>query len=126
MSVKLLSVLTLAVTLACAASGPPGRTGRDSTTIAADEIEASHESNAYDAVAKLRPGFLRSRGRTTINSGASEYPSVFVDGQFYGDLSSLRTIIAPQVKQIHYYNGPDAVTRFGMQYGSGAIEVTTR
>ena len=87
---------------------------------------ASHEANAFEVVSKLRPQFLRSRGRTTITTGASEFPSVFVDGQYYGDLNSLRTIIAPQIKVIHYYNGPDAVTKFGMLYGSGAIEVTTR
>jgi hypothetical protein len=121
---KMFSMLALAAMLACASA--PTRTVRDSTSITAEEIEASHEANAYEAVSKLRPAFLRSRGRTTLNTGASEYPSVFVDGQFYGDLNSLRTIISPQVKLIHYYNGPDAVTKFGMLYGSGAIEVTTR
>jgi hypothetical protein len=116
-------IFTVAAAVACAST--PTKV-RDSTIITAEEVEASHEANAYEVVSKLRPAFLRSRGRTTITTGASEFPSVFVDGQFYGDLNSLRTIIAPQVRLIRYYNGPDAVTRFGMLYGSGAIEVTTR
>lgn len=121
---RFLVILTAAAALACASA--PTKAVRDSMTITAEEIEASHEANAYEVVSKLRPAFLRSRGRTTLNTGASEFPTVFVDGQFYGDLNSLRTVIAPQIRLIHYYNGPDAVTKFGMLYGSGAIEVTTR
>ena len=121
---RLFLIFAAAMAFACASA--PTRGVRDSTTITAEEIVASHEANAFEVVSKLRPQFLRSRGRTTITTGASEFPSVFVDGQYYGDLNSLRTIIAPQIKVIHYYNGPDAVTKFGMLYGSGAIEVTTR
>jgi hypothetical protein len=94
--------------------------------ITEQDVEASRESNAYDVVQHLRPNFLRSRGRTTLNTNTSDFPSVFVDGQLYGDLSALRNIIAPIIKEIRYYNGPNAVTRFGMQYGSGVIAVTTR
>ena len=127
MKVKAFLILVAATTLACASGGAGGSgVRRDSMTITADEIAASHETNAYDAVSRLRPLFLKSRGRTTLNSGASDYATVFVDGQAYGDLNSLKGIISQQIKQIHYYNGPDAVTKFGMQYGSGVIAVDTR
>ena len=126
MQARLFSVLSIAAGLACASPAPRGGVQRDSTVITADEVGATHESNAYDVIQLLRPNFLRSRGRTSINTAASEYPSVFVDGQFYGDLGTLRSIIAPMIKEIRFYNGPDAVTRFGMLYGSGVIAVSTR
>jgi hypothetical protein len=123
---KSFSVLVFAAALACASAGASSGVRRDSMVISADEIAASHETNAYDAVSRLRPLFLKSRGRTTINSGSTEYATVFVDGQAFGDLNTLKTVPSQQIKQIRYYNGPDAVTKFGMQYGSGVIAVETR
>ena len=126
MHFKSFSILMAVATLACASGGAGNNVRRDSSLITADEITDSHESNAYDAINRLRPLFLKSRGRTTLNTGASGYATVFVDGQVYGNLNTLKGIPAPQIKQIHYYNGPDAVTRYGMQYGSGVIAVDTR
>jgi ABC-type glycerol-3-phosphate transport system substrate-binding protein len=125
---KSFSILIVAATFACASGGAGAGTTvrRDSTIITADEITASHETNAYDAINQLRPLFLKSRGRTTLNGGTSPYAAVFVDGQNYGDLNSLRGIPSQQIKQIRYYNGPEAVTKFGMQYGAGVIAIETR
>src|SRR5205809_461882 len=94
-STTFLCVLTLAPIMACA----PAATGstralRDSRLITEQEITAANESNAYDVVAKLRPNFLKTRGRATINASASEYASVFLDGQLYGDLSALHNVAA--------------------------------
>jgi hypothetical protein len=120
-------VLTLAAALACASSGSAGTTaGRDPTLITEQEIAASTESNVYDVVSRLRPMFLKTRGRSTINSSGSEYASVFLDGQYYGELSSLRNIVANQIHEIRYLSGPDAVSRYGMQYGSGAVDVRSK
>ena len=126
-STKRLSMLTFAGVMACA----PAATGsahalRDSRLITEQEIITANESTAYDVVAKLRPNFLKTRGRSTINASTSEYAAVFVDGQPYGDLSTLRNIAAPQVREIRYISGTDAVTRYGTQYGAGVIDVRTR
>ena len=51
--------------------------------------------------------------------------TVFLDGQRYGDLNSLRTIVASSVYDAHHLSATDAVTRYGMQYGGGVIEITT-
>jgi hypothetical protein len=123
---KSFSILVVAAAFACASGGAGSGVRRDSMVITADEISASHETNAYDAINQLRPLFLKSRGLTTVNGGTSPYATVFVDGQNYGDLATLRGIPSPQIKQIRYYNGPEAVTKFGMQYGSGVIAVETR
>lgn len=120
-------VLTLAAALACASSGTAG-TGvhRDPNLITEQEIAASAESNVFDVVSRLRPMFLKTRGRSTINSGGSEYASVFLDGQYFGELGSMRNIVASQIHEIRYLSGPDAVSRYGMRYGSGAVDVRSK
>jgi len=123
---KSFTILMVAAGVACASAGTGSGSSRDSSILTADEVAATHESNAYDAINQVRPLWLKTRGQTSINTGSSPYATVFVDGQYFGDLGSLRQLITAQIKQIRYFNGPNAVTRFGMQYGSGAIEVTTR
>jgi hypothetical protein len=120
-------VLTLAAALGCASSGTAGTTvRREPNLITEQEIAASNESNVFDVVNRLRPMFLKTRGRSTINAGGSEYASVFLDGQYYGELGSLRNIVASQIHEIRYLNGPDAVSRYGMRYGSGAVDVRSK
>ena len=120
-------VLTLAAALACASSGTGGtRVHREPNLITEQEIAASTESNGFDVVSKLRPMFLKTRGRSTINSGGTEYASVFLDGQYYGELASLRNIVANQIHEIRYLSGPDAVSQYGMRYGSGAVDVRSK
>jgi hypothetical protein len=120
-------VLTLATALACASSGTAGTAvRRDPNLITEQEIAASNESNVFDVVNRLRPMFLKTRGRSTINAGGSEYASVFLDGQYFGELGSLRNIVASQIHEIRYLNGPDAVSRYGMRYGSGAVDVRSK
>jgi hypothetical protein len=127
MSVKLLSVLVLAAAIGCStATAGSGARGRESNVITEQEIATSHLQTAHDVIARLRPIYLRSRGRTTVNAGAIDYASVFMDGQYFGDISALRTIQAASIREIRYLNGPDAATRFGMQFGAGAIAITTR
>jgi hypothetical protein len=125
MSIRSIYMVSLAFTLACASTGGTGGGAPppDRNLLTEDQIDAISVTSAYEAVERLRPMFLKTRGRSTINAGGSEYASVFVDGQFYGDLSSLRNIVASQVREIRYLSGPDAVTKYGMRYGSGAIDV---
>lgn len=124
---RLSHAVAIAALTACASAGsknPP--TQHNSNVITQEEIAASMESNAYDAVARLRPLFLKTRGRTSITAQGDMHATVFVDGQRYGDVSTLRNIVANQIHEIRYLSGPEAVTRYGMEYGSGAIEVITR
>ena len=125
MSIRSVYMVALAFTLACASTGGAGGSAPppDRNLLTDDEIATISVASAYEAVERLRPLFLKTRGRSTINAGGSEYASVFVNGQFYGDLPSLRNIVANEVREIRYFNGPDAVTKYGMRYGSGAIDV---
>jgi hypothetical protein len=125
MLVRPFYLFALASAMACA-SAPTSGAGRDSNVITQQEIANSHESNAYDVISRTRPMFLKSHGRSSANSSASDYATVYMDGQPYGDLAALRNIPTQQIQEIRYYGGMSATTKFGMQTGSGVIEIKTK
>ena len=109
---------------ACASSG--ARPSRSSDVITAEEIERASVSNAYDAVARLRPAFLRGRGQSSIQNPGSDLPIVYVNGLRTGTIDNLRNIPAQDVQQIRFISATDATTRYGTGHTGGIIEVTTR
>jgi hypothetical protein len=118
-------LLCIACTLvACASAG--GRPTRSSDLITAEEIEAASVSNAYDAVARLRPAFLRGRGQSSIQTPGSDLPIVYVNGLRSGTIDHLRNIPAQDVQTIRFISATDATTRYGTGHTGGIIEVTTR
>jgi hypothetical protein len=135
MSIKHVYLLTVVAAFACAstASKEPPRAGQSSsgTLLTSMDLAESHAdvNSAYDAVARLRPNWLAPHGVTSVQGGGSstEYAVVFVDGQLYGDINTLRNIPAYNVRAMRYYDVTQAGARFGIRGGSsGAIEVTTR
>ena len=126
MSIKYLYFLAVAAVVGCASTRTPGATSGNPTVLSAAEIQEQHADNntAYDAVARLRPNWLASHGPVSSNTGVSSYASVFIDGQFVGDVKALRNIPAYHVGSIHYYDVTQAGARFGIRAGGGgAIEV---
>jgi len=134
MSVRILHVMVGAAVLACASSGPPpirNPLPKQANLITAEEIAEAHAdaNTAFDAVARLRPNWLAPHGATSTmaNGAGTEYAQIFVDGQRYGDLNSLKNIAAYHVGEIRYYNITEAGARFGIRGGSGGvIEVTSK
>jgi hypothetical protein len=130
MSVKHLYLVAVVAVLGCASSAA-NKTGTipRSNFLTAEEIASHHAdiNTAYDAIARLRPNWLAPHGITSgVDNGAgTEYALVFVDGQRYGDINTLRGIPAYHVGNLRYYNVTEAGARFGIHGGSsGAIEVT--
>jgi hypothetical protein len=114
--------LVAAVLLACA---PPSaaRSGRDPNLLTREEILGTYAMNVYEAVAKLRPNFLVTRGQNTILGSDTGYPKVYLDHILFGDLQSLKSIDPMAVREVRYYNAAAASNRFGLGNASGAIEV---
>jgi hypothetical protein len=117
-------VILFAGLLACA---PPSsiKPSRSADVITREEIAASHAYTAYDVINLLRPNFLQSHGQTTITGSDTGLPKVYLNHQLYGDLESLRTFQVSGIREIHYYNGSEASSRFGLGNVSGAIEIIT-
>lgn len=91
------------------------------------ELDAAGSVSVYDAVLRLRPGFLRGRGPTSVvNRAARTLPVVFLNDVEYGELESLHRLPASRIEEVRYYSGPEAATKFGSTYGAGAIALKAR
>lgn len=122
----LVTALFLSVSVgACASSGGSSGPSRDSDVITSEELRSSdlQADNAYRAVQRLRPVWLRARSSNF--SGDRELPAVFVDGTRFGDIESLYNISITDVQRMEYMDARDATTRFGTGYPAGVIMVTT-
>jgi hypothetical protein len=124
---RVLFALLPAVMLAC--THPrlgPGEMS-NSQFISEDEIQASRESTAYDVIHKLRGNFLSYRGETNFDKSKSQpYPTVYVDGQEFGPISTLRSIPASEISTIRLYRSWEATTKFGTGNMGGVIAISTR
>ncbi|HXN76301.1 MAG TPA: hypothetical protein VN876_06680 [Gemmatimonadaceae bacterium] len=145
---RILFLRSLVATLVLSCAPPSATVGRhDSNVITSEEIASAHVNNAFDAVSILRPSFLRYRGVTSLErdtsctvdasgrsnckppiaalGGDTGYARVYLNHQFYGNITSLRGIDANSIREIHYYNVQQASNRFGLGNPSGVIEVVT-
>jgi hypothetical protein len=94
--------------------------------ITSDEIANSNASNAYEAIERLRPAFLRTRGPQSIQNPTPVTPMIYVDGMRYGAIQSLSQIPALGIISIQYLSPIDASQRFGLGNEGGAIVITTK
>jgi hypothetical protein len=126
---RALVVLAGLSSTACAAAGPTvyhvaSATRRD--IITATEIVAAHVTDAYQAVAQLRPEFFRRRARTPVTPAMHTSVEVYLDELPYGNIESLRYIPLDRVRLIRYISPTDADMRWGGSHPMGAILVTTQ
>ena len=127
MIARSVAALTLAIALGC--SHPKLGPGEvyNSQVITEDEIIASRASTAFEVIHKLRANFLTNRGETSLNRGQSNpYPTVYLDDQEFGPISSLSSIPAAQITMIRLYRVSDANAKYGSHNLSGVISITTR
>lgn len=108
-----------------------GTTGRgQSDVLTAEEIAETTAQNAYDAISLKRPFFLKSRGPRSLQGApvgqTVEFPIVYVNGMYYGELETLKNIHISQVREIRYFDHNAATLRFGTGHTGGIILVLLR
>ena len=116
-----LATFALAIGLAgCGAgAGGGGGGGGSGNRITNAELADLQQLDAYQAIQRLRPTWLRQRG--------SQLPNVYVDGaRRTGGLDELASLRVSDIEEMRYLSGNDATTRFGTGNDGGAIMVTTR
>lgn len=132
MSGRHLYLLAVAALVGCATGGnyPEHKDTPTSKANFLSDVEIGNANanlnSAYDAIARLRPNWLAARGVTSFGDvgGGTEFAVVYIDGQRYGDLNSLRNIQAFQVGSMQYYDVTQAGATFGIRGGSsGVIEI---
>ena len=117
------AVLVLASCARPRTDAPGGIRASDVLTI--DEIEKAQSQNVYDAVRRLRPAFLASRGPTTLLQRQERQVVVYLDGRGYGDVESLRTITTDGIFEVRFLSPNQAQQRWGMNHAAGVIHVVT-
>lgn len=123
-----LAALVAAFAVGCASTGSSERSSSNRDVLTRAEIDAAGPQiqTAYEAVQRLRPRFLRERSNPTAGIGANRVDPivVYINGVRRGGVAELRRIQIRNVEEIRYVRPTDATTRYGMNHGSGAIEVT--
>jgi hypothetical protein len=100
------------------------RTRRD--VITQEEIDATHLSNAFDVVSRLRPQWLHNRGGPYPDPDGSVEVQVFFNGQPVGSVDALKGYSASQVGTLRYVDPIRARATYGPPNGRGVITVTGR
>lgn len=137
MSMKYLYLVALSGVCGCMSqtnppkdvSVAPTASTRKTNFLTFDEIVAAHADNGnlYVAINRLRPNWMVAHGVAGQGSSGLEYPAVYVDGQQYGDLESLKNVNAYHVGDVTYYDVTQAGARFGIRAGTGGvIDVRTK
>lgn len=125
MLLRNLLLVAVVIMIGCAHSNDTSRVAvpRPANLLIAGEIAAANADAAtlYDAIARLRPNWLAVHGVSTLNTGATDYAIVYVDGHRYGDLESLRNIQAFLVANVRYYDVTEAGAMFGVRGGTGGV-----
>ena len=131
---KILPVFTFIILACGCGSMREGTTGSiKGDILTAEEIATTPALNAYEAISLKRPFFLKSRGMRSLHEVPSspagqtvDYPVVYIDRMYYGDLESLRNISVKAIREIHYLDFNAATIQFGTGHTGGIILVLTR
>jgi hypothetical protein len=90
------------------------------------DMERVGASSAYDAIVKLRGNFLSDRGATSFRRDSPRKPSIFIDGQYYGEVETLRNISVTRLSSIRLYRSYEAQQKFGNNLLGGVIDLITK
>jgi hypothetical protein len=108
-----------------AAGGPVERASSSRMDfITRAEIETRQWANAYDLVVALRPNWLNERGPDSF--GTSAELQVHFNGTRAGGVSVLRQMVVSEVEYLEYIDPITATGRWGLGYGHGAIDISTK
>ena len=117
----LIASFALAIGLAGCASGGGGGGGGggNPNQLTNEALQAVIGSDAYQAIQRLRPRWLQSRGGNSAN--------VFVDGQERpGGLEVLRGFPVADIDEMLYMSASEATTRYGTGHPNGLIVIMTK
>lgn len=113
--------VVLAVGLgACASSGGGSSraAGSSSTRIVRAELEPLGQMSGLQAVERLRPRWMQSRG--------GDLPVLYVDGSRRSSVQDLQSMRLNDIEQMEFMSASDATTRYGTGHSGGAIMVSSR
>ena len=90
------------------------------------QLAATNAQSVYDALQKLRPEWLSSRGPTSVTDDTPAVASVYMNGTMLGKADYLREMRPLDVTEIRYWDAGQASARFGMGHPRGVIEIVRK
>src|SRR5262249_23571353 len=97
-----------------------------SNTLTAEQLATTNSETLYDAINRLRPSWLSSRGPTSVTNSTPTEVSVFMAGSYLGKAAALRDLRILDVSEIRYWDAATASARFGMGHPRGVIELVRK
>lgn len=91
-----------------------------------EQLAATNAENLYEAIVKLRPEWLTSRGPVSVSDASPTMASVYMNGSMLGKADYLKEMRALDVSEVRYWDAGQASARFGMGHPRGVIEITRR
>jgi len=88
-----------------------------------DEIRRNHIDNAYDAVRRLRPMFLNTRGPTSVINAPRNGIVVIVNGLLFGGVEELRSVRSAEITWVRRLTAAEAYIKLGRPAPYGGIEL---
>jgi hypothetical protein len=126
-SLVLTTLLVACILAACSSATARSRGGSGGSAILTQEqITKTNSDNLYDAITKLRPEWLTSRGPTSVTDMTPTAVHVYMNGNFLGDAEYLRQVRSLDVSEVRYWDAGEASARFGMGHPRGVIELTRK
>lgn len=90
-------------------------------TMSREEILGANRGTLYEVVELLRPHWLRNQ---SVNRPGGIV--VYMDDVRFGDVDSLRNLLAREIFEIRRYSATSASQRWGPGHSDGVLEVRTR
>ena len=120
------AAMALSITLTGCGTGATQRSSQASSrnVLTREQLAATNSENLYDAIVKLRPEWLTSRGPTSVSDPTPAVASVFMNGNLLGRSDQLREMRVLDVSEVRYWDAGQAAARFGMGHPRGVIELT--
>ena len=126
MTQRLVSALIATVVLfsGCASTGTSTETGGSRDVLTREQLLATQEDNALDAVRRLRAQWLRARGPARSGGLPPVQVAVFVNDVRRGGVDVLADLRIEGISEIRFISATDATTRWGPNVAGGVIAVT--
>jgi hypothetical protein len=120
------AILAATLLVGCARATQGASAGASRNVLTQAQLAATESGNVYDAIAKLRPDWLSSRGPTSVTDATPAVASVYMNGNLLGKAEYLRSVSFVDVTSVRYWDAGQASARFGMGHPRGVIEITRR
>lgn len=119
-----------AVTAAgCAAHSGGATASSNRDTVSQEELAETNARYVYQALSRIRPSWLTSRGPAgmgNVRDASESVANVYINGNRMGSIEFLREYAVTDVQEIRFYEPGEAGARFGMGNPRGVIEIIPR